>query len=79
MPYMVVSSCILVSSLWNFKNWLYPAVKCLEALVLIITPINFVEVLIVITVYLHTSIPWQDIASLLLFLLFLVLLLSILP
>ena len=65
MPCVVVSSCTLVSSLWNAKNWLYPAIECLEALVSIITPMNFVEVSIVITAYLHTGIPWQDITSLL--------------
>ena len=65
MPCMVILSCILVLSLWNAKNWLYPAVEYLEAPVLIIVPINFVEVLIVVTAYLHASIPWQDVISLL--------------
>jgi len=40
MPYMVVLSCILVLSLWNAKNWLYPAIDCLDAPILIIIPIN---------------------------------------
>ena len=44
MPCMVVLSCTPVSSLWNAKNWLCPAVECLEALVSIIAPMNFVEV-----------------------------------
>jgi len=44
MPCMLVSSCTPVLSLWNAKNWPYPAVEYLEALVLIITPMNFVEV-----------------------------------
>ena len=57
MPCIVVSSCIPVLSLWNAKNWLYPAIKCLETLILIITPINFIKVLMVIIVYLYASIP----------------------
>ena len=65
MPCVVVLSCTPVSSLWNAKNWPYPAIERLEALVPIIVPVNFVEVLIVITAYLHAGIPWQDIASLL--------------
>ena len=44
MPCVVVLSCTLVSSLWNAKNWLYPAVERLEAPVLIIAPMNFVDV-----------------------------------
>ena len=40
MPYIVVLSCTLVSSLWNAKNWLYPAVDCLDAFISIIIPIN---------------------------------------
>ena len=44
MPYVVVLSCTPVLSLWNAKNWLYPAVEHLEALVSIIAPMNFVEV-----------------------------------
>ena len=40
MPYIVVLSYILVSSLQNAKNWLYPAVYCLDAPILIIIPIN---------------------------------------
>ena len=79
MPCVVVSSCTLVSSLWNAKNWPCPAIEYLEALVSIIVPVNFVEVSIVVTVYLHASIPWQDIVSLLLFLLASVLLLFISP
>ena len=79
MPCVVVSSCTPVSSLWNAKNWPYPAVERLKALVSIIAPVNFVEVSMVVTVYLHAGIPWQDVASLLLFLLSLVLLLSISP
>ena len=65
MPCVVVLSCTPLLSLWNAKNWLYPAVEHLEALVSIITPMNFVEVLMVVTVYLHAGIPWQDIISLL--------------
>ena len=65
MPCVIVSSCTPVSSLWNAKNWLCPTVKHLEALVSIITPINFVEVLMVITAYLYTSILWQNVVSLL--------------
>ena len=56
MPYMVVLSCIPVLSLWDIKNWLYPAIEHLEAPVSIITPINFVEVLMVVTTYLHAGI-----------------------
>jgi len=44
MPYVVVLSYILVSSLWNAKNWLYPAVDCLDAPMLIIIPINLFAV-----------------------------------
>ena len=44
MPCVVVSSCTPVLSLWNAKDWLYPAIDYLNALILIITPINFVEV-----------------------------------
>jgi len=40
MPYMVVLSYTLVSSLWNAKNWPYPAMDCLDAPMLIIIPIN---------------------------------------
>ena len=39
-PYIVVSSCIPVLSLLNAKNWLYPAVDCLDAFILIIMPIK---------------------------------------
>ena len=38
MPYVVVLSYTPVLSLWNAKNWLYPAVECLDAPVLIIIP-----------------------------------------
>ena len=65
MPCVVVSSCTPVSSLWNAKNWPCPAVECLEALVSIIAPVNFVEVSMVVTAYLHAGIPWQDVTSLL--------------
>ena len=40
MPCVVVLSCILVLSLWNVRNWLYPAVNYLDASVLIIMPIK---------------------------------------
>ena len=40
MPYMVVLSCTLVLSLCNAKNWLYPAVDYLDALMSIIIPIK---------------------------------------
>ena len=40
MPYMVVLSYILVSSLQNTKNWLYPAIDRLDTPILIIIPIN---------------------------------------
>jgi len=40
MPCVVVLSCISVLSLWNAKNWLYPAMDCLDAPILIIIPIN---------------------------------------
>src|SRR6266700_4503798 len=43
MPCVVVSSCAPVLSLWNAKGWLYPAIERLEALVLMSTPMNFVE------------------------------------
>jgi len=39
-PYVVVLSCTLVSSLLNAKNWLYPAVDCLDTSILIIIPIK---------------------------------------
>ena len=38
MPYIVVLSFILVLSLLNVKNWLYPAVDCLDTFILIIIP-----------------------------------------
>jgi len=40
MPYIVVSSYILVLSLLNTKNWPYPAIDRLDAPVLIIIPIK---------------------------------------
>ena len=40
MPYVVVSSCTLVLSLWNVRNWLYSAIDCLDTLILIIIPIK---------------------------------------
>ena len=40
MPYIVVSSCVLVLSLQNARNWLYPTINCLDAFVLIIIPIK---------------------------------------
>jgi len=40
MPYVVVLSYILVLSLWNAKNWPYPAIDYLDAPILIIIPIN---------------------------------------
>ena len=40
MPYIVVSSYTLVLSLWNARNWLYPTIDCLDALILIIMPIK---------------------------------------
>jgi len=38
MPCVVVLSCTPVSSLWNAKNWPYPAVERLDAPVSIIIP-----------------------------------------
>ena len=38
MPYIVVLSYILVSSLLNIKNQPYPAVDCLDTFILIIMP-----------------------------------------
>ena len=40
MPYIVVLSCILVLSLQNIRNWLYPAINYLDAPMLIIMPIK---------------------------------------
>ena len=40
MPYIVVLSYTLVSSLWNAKNWLYPTVDRLDASISIIIPIK---------------------------------------
>jgi hypothetical protein len=40
MPYVVVSSYTLLLSLLNAKNWLYPAIDCLDAPILIIIPIK---------------------------------------
>jgi hypothetical protein len=37
---MVVLSYTLVLSLLNAKNWLYPAVDCLDTPILIIMPIK---------------------------------------
>ena len=39
-PYIVVLSCILVSSLLNAKNWPYPTMNCLDTPMLIIMPIK---------------------------------------
>jgi len=39
-PCVVVLSCTLVLSLLNAKNWLYPAVDCLDAFISIIMPIK---------------------------------------
>ena len=36
MPYIVVLSYIPILSLWNAKNWLYPAIDCLDTFMLII-------------------------------------------
>ena len=44
MPYIVVLSCILVLSFLNAKNWLYPAVDCLDAFILIIIFIKLLTV-----------------------------------
>ena len=40
MPYIVVLSYTLVLSLWNARNWLYSAIDCLNAFILIIMPIK---------------------------------------
>ena len=40
MPYVVVLSCTPVSSLWNVRNWLYPAIDCLDIFISIIIPIK---------------------------------------
>ena len=40
MPCVVISSCTPVLSLWNTRNWLYLAIDCLDALILIIMPIK---------------------------------------
>ena len=40
MPYIVVLSCTPVSSLWNVRNWLYPAINHLDAPISIIMPIK---------------------------------------
>ena len=40
MPYIVVLSYTLVSSLQNTKNWPYPAVERLDTSILIIIPIK---------------------------------------
>jgi len=39
-PYIVVLSYTLVSSLLNAKNWLYPAIDRLDTPILIIIPIK---------------------------------------
>jgi hypothetical protein len=39
-PYIVVSSYILVLSLLNAKNWLYPTIDRLDAPISIIIPIK---------------------------------------
>ena len=39
-PYIVVLSYTLVSSLLNAKNWLYPAIDRLDTSILIIMPIK---------------------------------------
>ena len=38
--YIIILSCTPILSLLNAKNWLYPIVDCLDALVLIIMPIK---------------------------------------
>ena len=40
MPYVVVFSYTLISNLLNAKNWLHPAVDCLDTSLLIIIPIK---------------------------------------
>ena len=40
MPYIVVSSCTPVLSLWNARNWLYPAIDYLDTPISIIMPIK---------------------------------------
>ena len=40
MLYIVVLSYILVLSLYKAENWLYSAVDCLDAFILIIMPIK---------------------------------------
>ena len=40
MPYIVILSYILVLSLWNARNWLYPIINYLDAPILIIIPIK---------------------------------------
>ena len=39
-PYIVVLSCTLVSSLQNIRNWLYSTIDYLDAPILIIMPIK---------------------------------------
>jgi len=39
-PCIVVLSCILVLSLWNAKNWPYPAIYYLNTPISIIMPIK---------------------------------------
>ena len=40
MPYIVVLSYTLISSLLNIKNWLYPTIDYLDTFILIIIPIK---------------------------------------
>ena len=40
MPCVVVLSCTPVLSLWNARNWLYPTIDHLDALISIIMPIK---------------------------------------
>jgi hypothetical protein len=56
MPCVVVLSYILVLSLWNIKNWLCPTVEHLVVLVLIIAPMNFVEVYCEVILYTNGSV-----------------------
>ena len=39
-PYIVILSCIPVSSLWNVRNWLYFAIDYLDTFISIIMPIK---------------------------------------
>ena len=40
MPYIIISSCTLILSLLNAKNWLYPIINYLDTSILIIIPIK---------------------------------------